>query len=66
MLATTRPTARKARNPDDFADDVHRLPASLLYQEANSYEANIVRTGQESVFHMSIGLFMAGMFVSWT
>lgn len=35
-------------------------------KEANSYEANIVRTGQESVFHMSIGLFMAGMFVSWT
>jgi hypothetical protein len=34
-------------------------------KEADSYEGNIVRTGQQSIFHMAIGLFMAGMFVSW-
>ena len=30
-----------------------------------SYKAAVVRTGQQSVFHMALGLFMSGIFLSW-
>lgn len=33
--------------------------------EPESYKANLIRNAQQSIFHMAVGLFVAGMFVSW-
>lgn len=39
------------------------LPSPL--SSPDSYTAHVIRTTQQNFFHMALGLFMAGIFISW-